>query len=300
MTPLIVRKLEVDLAQGFARHWHGGDAFRSHYYNALSMSFPVGEQYFIDAVRAGAARLPQDAAHAPLRKLVEGFIGQEATHRHLHGLYNAQLARQGLVNRWEHWAGWRIRHSTWMHPLSHLAVTCAYEHCTAVFADGTLRHASWFDDSEPKMAMLWRWHAAEETEHRAVAFDVYAALGGGYLRRVAWFAYILAMFSVEATLQTALNLWHDGSLFKPGTWWSAMRFLWGRDGVVWRCALPLLAYLKPRFHPHQEHRTPTGESLAKRWLADHAGQWRAVGAGKSIPASGAASPAMVPTSVPGN
>lgn len=284
MTHLIVRKLEIDLASGFPRHWHGGDAFRSHYYNALSMSFPVGEQYFIDAVRNGAKLLPADAAHAPLRKLVEGFVGQEATHRHVHGLYNAQLARQGLANRWERWAGWRIRHSSWMHPSSHLAVTCAYEHCTAVFADGTLRYASWFDGADPKMKTLWRWHAAEETEHRAVAFDVYKALGGGYFRRTAWFAYVVMMFNIEASLQTALNLWRDGSLLKPRTWWSAFGFLWGRDGVVWRCTLPLLGYFRPAFHPDQEHHPDSSAGLAERWLAEHAAQWRPVGGTSHDPA----------------
>lgn len=277
MSHLTVRKLEIDLSQGFARHWHGGDAFRSHYYNALSMSFPVGEQYFIDAVRAGAALLPP-GQHDDLRAEIQGFAGQEATHRHIHGLYNAHLEKQGLVNHWQHWAGWRIRHSTWMHPLNHLAVTSAYEHCTAVFGDGTLRYASWFDAAEPKMRTLWRWHAAEETEHRAVAFDVYTALGGGGLRRMAWFCYVFLMFSAEATLQTTINLGRDGSLLKPRTWWSALTFFWGRDGMVWRCALPLLAYFRPGFHPHQERHTTTGTELAARWLADHADQWRAVGA----------------------
>src|SRR5947209_2589340 len=89
MSSLVVRKLEIDLAAGFARHWHGGDAFRSHYYNALSMSFPVGEQYFIDAVRMGANALPDGDAHRDLREEVQVFIGQEATHRHIHALYNA-------------------------------------------------------------------------------------------------------------------------------------------------------------------------------------------------------------------
>lgn len=274
---LIVRKLEIDLTTGFARHWHGGDAFRSHYYNALSMSFPVGEQYFIDAVRAGLALLPEDS-HPELRPAIQGFIGQEATHRHIHGLYNARLERQGLVNHWQHWAGWRIRHSKWMHPLNHLAVTAAYEHCTAVFADGTLRYPGWFDEAEPKMRLLWRWHAAEETEHRAVAFDLYAALGGGYLRRASWYAYVLLTFSVEAALQTGLNLWRDGSLSKAGTWWSALRFFCGRDGTAWRCALPLLAYFRPGFHPDQDARKETSASLAARWLASQSAHWRAVGA----------------------
>ncbi len=277
MTTLTIRKLNIDLADGFSRHWHGGDAFKSQYYNALSMSFPVGEQYFIDAVRAGAALLPHDAAHQELHDLVRGFIGQEATHRHIHGLYNAQLQKQGLINVWARMASWRIDISRNMHVLNHLALTAAYEHCTAVFADSTLRYASWFDAAEPKMRTLWLWHAAEETEHRAVAFDVYQALGGGTLRRSLWFGYVLLLFSLDAGMQTAVNLWRDNSLFRPRTWWSALTFFFGRDGAAIRCTLPLLAYFKPGFHPGQQTAGETGDDLAGQWLASHVDQWRAVG-----------------------
>ncbi|MBC7548061.1 MAG: metal-dependent hydrolase [Polaromonas sp.] len=68
-----------------------------------------------------------------------------------------------------------------------LAITAASEHCTAVFADGTLRYASWFDAAEPLLQTLWRWHAAEESEHRAVAFDLYTALNGSYAWRIRWY-----------------------------------------------------------------------------------------------------------------
>ena len=46
-------RLLIDLEAPIARHWNGGDAFRTAYFNALSMSFPVGEQFFIDSVRDG-------------------------------------------------------------------------------------------------------------------------------------------------------------------------------------------------------------------------------------------------------
>ena len=76
--------------------------------NALSMSFPVGEQSFIDAVRDCAKQLPKTEVYAPLRATVANFIGQEATHRCIHALYNGHLEQQGLVNRWEHWATKRL------------------------------------------------------------------------------------------------------------------------------------------------------------------------------------------------
>ena len=99
-TELTVRRLSVDLSQGFSRHWNGGDAFLTAYANALSMSFPVGEQSFIDAVKSGAKNLPDTPENAELKQIAKGFVGQEATHRHLHALYNAHLEKQGLLNHW--------------------------------------------------------------------------------------------------------------------------------------------------------------------------------------------------------
>ena len=275
---LTVRKLEVDLSQGFARHWHGGDAFRSQFNNALSMSFPVGEQSFIDSVREGVKRLPKTPEHAHLHQQVALFIGQEATHRHVHALYNAQLDKQGLVNHWQHWATRRVNYAKTrgVGPKHMLAVTAAYEHCTAVFADGTLRYGSWFDTAEPRMRTLWRWHAAEETEHRCVAFDLYTALGGNYRWRVGWYVYALTLFAVEAIAQTTVNLWHDGSLFKPSTWWNATTFFWGRNGMVWRCTVPMLRYLKRDFHPEQEVHKVTSDTLAAQWLQTNADAYRVV------------------------
>ncbi|MEO8387080.1 metal-dependent hydrolase [Polaromonas sp.] len=278
---LTVRKLEIDLSAGFDRHWHGGDAFLSQYLNALSMSFPVGEQSFIDAVRDCAKLLPRTPATAALHDAIAQFIGQEATHRHIHGLYNAQLEKQGLVNRWQHWATARIDYATkrGVGPRHFLAVTAAYEHLTAVLADHMLRHGDALGQADPKMQTLWRWHAAEETEHRAVAYDLYQALGGNHAWRIRWYAYALLLFCVDSGRQTALNLWRDGSLFKPATWWSATKYFWGKHGVVWHCTAPLLAYFRRDFHPDQEAVTAPGQqtsAIAQRWLKEHDESFRVV------------------------
>jgi len=57
MTDLVVRRLLVDMQAPIPRHWCAGDAFRTALFNALSMSFPVGEQFFIDSVRTGVQAL---------------------------------------------------------------------------------------------------------------------------------------------------------------------------------------------------------------------------------------------------
>lgn len=281
-SPLPIRKLAVNLESGFGRHWHGGKAFHTQFFNALSMSFPVGEQFFMDAVRGAAPLLPQGPEHARLRETLQeqlrGFVGQEATHRHIHGLYNAQLDKQGLVNRWQHWARERIAllQRRAPHPLHALAVTCAYEHFTALLADGTLRYPRWLSGAEPEMQLLWRWHAAEETEHRSVAFDLYQAIGGNQRWRVRWYLFVCLTFARDTLRQKVLNLHRDGTLWRPSTWWQAVDLFWGRDGLVWRTVPAALRYLRRDFHPDQETHSPGAATLAQAWFVAHATRFRVV------------------------
>ena len=89
---------------------------------------------------------------------------------------------------------------------------------------------------------------------------------------MAWFVFVSLEFAVDALRQTVNNLWHDGRLFYPSTWWSGLRFLLGPQGLFWRSAVPAAAYLRRDFHPAQ-----IGDSrLAQDWLTAHAQQWRAV------------------------
>ena len=247
---LPVRRLRVDLSKGFARLWNGGDAFRTHYLNALSMSFPVGEQFFIDSVKTGVAMLPAERQAAWAQEL-RGFVGQEATHRFLHAQFNAELERQGLKNHWQGWAVWRIEQGKDMHPVNHVAVTAAYEHFTAVLATGLLTHPRWLEGASPDLGLLWRWHAVEESEHKNVAYDLYLEMGGSARRRILWFCYITLLFFIESTLQTWANLYRAGEWWKPRTWFQAARFLFGPGGVWWASFVPLLHYLRPGFHPSQ-------------------------------------------------
>src|SRR3546814_7370820 len=57
------------------RWWHGGEPGRTAFYNALSSTFPVGERFFMSAVRHY-----RDDAPEPLREQIDDFIFQESTH----------------------------------------------------------------------------------------------------------------------------------------------------------------------------------------------------------------------------
>jgi len=100
MSDLTVRKLLIDLDAPFELRWNGGDAFTSAFMNALSLSFPLGEQFFIDSLRLGVKELSPEM-QAELAQDVKGFIGQEATHRRIHERFNQHVLNHGMVNHWE-------------------------------------------------------------------------------------------------------------------------------------------------------------------------------------------------------
>jgi predicted metal-dependent hydrolase len=272
MTELVVRRLLIDMEAPIARHWCAGDAFRTALFNALSMSFPVGEQFFIDSVRSGLNALAPDR-QAPFRAEVQAFIGQEATHRHLHALYNEHLDQLGLVNHWAGRALQRMKLLDGLHPRHCVALTAAYEHFTAIMADWILRNADLLGQDDPRLATLWLWHGAEESEHKSTAFDIYQALGGSHEERAMWFRRTTIMFLGDLLRQTLNNLRRDGSLWKWGTWSRAVTFLFGQRGLVRGIYKPWREYLRRDFHPSQQD-----SSASRRWLAEHADSYTPVGA----------------------
>lgn len=258
--PLTVRRLLVDLDTPLQRHWCG-DAFRTAFFNALSMSFPAGEQLFIESMRKGMAALPE-AQRAAFEPEVQGFIGQEATHRRVHQRFNDHLQRQGLVNTWERRILSRRPLLESVDVRNWLAVTAATEHLTAVFAEYMLAHPQALQGAESRLRDMWLWHSSEESEHRSTAFDLYRALDGDDARRHHVFKLGLRAFAFDLVRQLLSNLWHDGSWWRLGTWVQGARFLFGRDGFITRSWRPWQLYLAPGFHPSQGDGAPAG-----RWLA---------------------------------
>jgi predicted metal-dependent hydrolase len=264
MTELTVRRLQVDLETPWPRHWNGGDAFSSAWFNALSFSFPAGEQFFIDAVKLGAARL-EDADRARLGDEIAGFIGQEATHRRVHERFNLQLLRQGYVNHWEVRIRRRAQDLDGVDARIWLGATAATEHFTAILAEFMLTRPQALAGAEPRLRDLWLWHASEESEHRSTAFDLYRALGGNERWRRRLFIAVTLYFVSDLTRQTLHNLWRDGHWWRLSTWSGAWRLLFGRDGVVRHTRGPWRRYLAADFHPSEGDAAP-----GTRWLADHA------------------------------
>ena len=263
MSELVVRRLLVDLEAPIARHWCGGDAFRTAFFNALSMSFPVGEQFFIDAVREGVKDLPE-VARERFRRQVTGFVGQEATHRRLHALFNARIESHGLVNGWGPRAQKRRERLDGADPRHAVAATAAYEHFTAILSERLLGRPDDLPTDDERLRTFWLWHAAEEYEHKSIAFDLYRLLGGDQRWRRRWFIRVTILFSIDLARQTASNLHRDGTLWRIATWESGARLLFGRGGLVRDLWRPWRAYFRRDFHPSQQD-----DRLSRRWLAEN-------------------------------
>src|SRR5208282_1600816 len=132
-------------------------------------------------------------------------------------------------------------------PRGQLAVTCALEHYTAILAEQLLREVDHRDAGHESVRPLWIWHALEESEHKAVAFDVYEAMGGSYLHRVAIMLLTTAFFFGETA--------------NVHGWLGAVDYFWGRPGLLRKLVPAYLDYFRPGFHPDDRDTT----SLLKGW-----------------------------------
>lgn len=242
------RQFHFEWAEDLPRYWFGGDPFRTHYMNALSILFPKGEQFFIDAVRA----LRDQNDDPELDRAIRGFIGQEGWHRQAHAGFNAFLTRLGLpVEALEARIERRIVFvKENLKPMRWLAATVCLEHFTAIMAHHLLRHEDELARMPAPLRRLWAWHALEELEHKSVAFDLYVKAGGSYGRRVRVMILVTINFSLDILRNLIGLLRADGLFWSPRVWISGLAFLFGpRMGLV-RSILPdYLRFFRPSFHP---------------------------------------------------
>jgi len=244
-----IRNLRFGLGPAVPRYWHGGQRAISLYFNNLSMFFPAGERFFIASVKAHAASI-----HDPeLLRDVRAFCGQEGVHSREHARYNRMLDAQGypaadLERRIEA----RLRRIAGRISTRHqLAITCALEHFTAIMGETVLADPRILAGADEAMAALWRWHAAEENEHKAVAFDVYESVGGGYFERVWAMLGATFLFWLFVSIQQVRLMRADGCLWSLREWASLAGFLFLTPGPMRHVITKYFPYFKPHFHPWQ-------------------------------------------------
>jgi len=244
------RRKSFDIDASLSTDWHGGSAFVTAWFNAMSMLFPLGEKFFIDSVRhfAGDIEDPQ------LKAEIAAFQAQEATHRRHHQDYNERLCELrgydlARIERNERERiAWAYRE---LSAQRRLAGTTASEHLTAIMADDMLSHPEVMQNANPDIAALWLWHGIEETEHKAVAFDVHVAIGGSVRERRRALLLNTFFFLKDTMRNLCIMLQKDGKLWSLREWASGMNFLFGRPGILRRVFRPWLRFMRKDFHPWQ-------------------------------------------------
>jgi len=246
-------KLAFDLQGDIPKYWFGGDAFKTRLFDAMSTIFPEGERYFISCVRD----YRDQVTDPQLQRDIKDFIRQEGQHGIVHSQYNDRLKAQGIdVDMLEG----RMRHlmfnviRKYVPKAATLADTAAAEHMTAIMAHGFFERKEVLESADRRMRAMYAWHAMEEIEHKAVAFDVMQKVAKvGYTRRTIAMVLVTLGFNIHALLVTRYMLQVDGfsrwqriKLFAKGLAW-----MFGPGGLYMPMFGHYIQYFKPGFHPWQ-------------------------------------------------
>lgn len=273
----IAFETELD-AQAVPLDWFAADPFATAVVSGLSVMFPDGESFFVEAVRACRGAVSDET----LARNVSAFVLQEAMHGRGHRAFNEMLAAQGHEAAETFEAEVRALLGFFRRNLpktSRLAVTCALEHFTALLAEELLSNPELEGCLDESVKPMWLWHAIEETEHKAVAFDVFEANEGGYLHRNAVMIlttiFFLGMMVRGGYTFRRSRLARRSETTPAGTkpkrslredfvgWRRVMQFVWGKPGIFRKLVPGYLAYFRPGFHPNDRD----ASALVSLWRA---------------------------------
>ena len=254
------RKLDVDFTT-VPRHWCAENAVATAISNGINILFPHGERFFVRSVKHYLDQI--EDPH--LREQVRAFFKQEGHHASAHDDFNAIMREQGFsidafLERYRRITNWL---ESKMPAKLNLAGTAAAEHYTAILAEGSFTRGV-LDNVHPAMKQLLAWHAAEEIEHKAVAYDVLQTVDDSYALRIAGLIYATATLSMFWAWGTAM-LVRQEKLGLRGIL-RELRKLRQDDPIIRRVFIAgIKQYIRRDFHP----RNNANEHLAAAWFAAH-------------------------------
>ena len=235
------------------RLWHGGRVEATAIYNALSSTFPIGEAYFVESVRAFRAGTPPKLAGE-----IKAFTTQEAIHSREHDAFNKAAERAGYdLSSLEAQVEKRLSITRSRPPIVNVAATMALEHFTAILAHELLKDPRHLEGADSEAANLWRWHSVEEIEHKGVAYDTWLFATRAWPRWKRWkvkakvMLYVTRNFIVDRTAG-ALELMRQDGVTGLRAWRLLLWYLWVRPGMFRKIAGAWLKFFLPGFHPWNE------------------------------------------------
>jgi predicted metal-dependent hydrolase len=283
--PIVPREhLNFGLDGDIPKYWMGGDPFKTRFFDAMSTLFPIGEKFFITSVREFSKKVTDPT----LQQEVKDFIRQEAQHTLVHRQYNERLKAQGvdidgISKRLEDQL--IINAPKVSSASQRLAATAALEHLTSMMCTCFFERRELLEASDPRVRAMYAWHAIEEVEHKAVAFDVLTKVAkAGYLQRN--LSMLMVTFGFPFTVARILdhmlqvdgfNLWQRAKLWAKGLWW-----FYKPGGLFIPTIGYYLAYYKPGFHPWKVREMPSYGT----WLKTFERTGDPIAAGNALHAAG--------------
>jgi len=232
------------------RWWLGGDPIATAFHNALSVTFPRGEAFFIDSVKAF-----RDGVPPKLEQEIKAFVLQEVMHSREHVAFNKRVVDAGYdVTRLEKAVIDSLELTKGRPQILNLAVTMALEHYTAMLAQMMLKHPEYFAGVDEETKAMWKWHAVEEIEHKGVAYDTWLHATRDWSRWKRWKVKSIMMVLVSYRFWTkrwqgTLDLLAQDGIEGVGAKARLLWYLVGRPGPVRRILPAWIAYFLPNFHP---------------------------------------------------
>jgi predicted metal-dependent hydrolase len=257
--PIRPRRPELELDADIPRHWFGNSALATQLANGINLLFPHGERFFVRSVRHYLDQIDDADERADVR----GFFGQEGRHAAEHERFFRVLEAQGyeIGSFLDFYERWSARIENLFPPTIHLATTAACEHFTATLAHAALAEGL-LDSAHPKMNALLSWHAAEEIEHKAVAYDVLQKVAPSYSVRVIGLVVASACLGGFWLIATRHLLAQDG-LSNRRIGRELVRLRRQQGSLPSSFAREIWSYLARDFHPWNHD----NRALAERQLA---------------------------------
>ncbi|CAN5331790.1 metal-dependent hydrolase [soil metagenome] len=251
-TDLTITPRDRRFGRGVAqkRWWLNDDPIASTFHDALSITFPKGEAFFVESVKAF-----RDGASPKLAAEIKSFVMQEVMHSREHVAFNNRVVDAGYeISGLEKVVADSLDLTKDRPQILNLAVTMALEHYTAMLAHQMLANPKYFAGLAPDLKAMWDWHAIEEIEHKGVAYDTWLHATREWTAWKRWKVKAIMMMVVSKTFWPArwngtLELLRQDGLTG---WRVKARLAWyllGTPGVVRRMIPSFLAFFLPGFHP---------------------------------------------------
>lgn len=258
--PIVPREgLDFGLSGDIPKYWMAGDPFKTRFFDAMSTLFPMGEKFFITSVR----EFREGVTDPKLQQEVKDFIRQEAQHTLIHRQFNDRLKAQGVdidgINQ-QLETMFFVEAPKMTTRTQRLSATAALEHLTSMMCTCFFERRELLETSDPRVRAMYAWHAIEEVEHKAVAFDVLTKVAkAGYLQRC--LTMLTITFGFPLTVARIMNhmfqvdgfsRWQRIKLWARGLWW-----FYKPGGLFIPTLGYYLAYYKPGFHPWKVKEMPS-------------------------------------------